>query len=87
LVLGSFVLVPYFRGKSDLLPGWNSLLLEIIKFTGLSAIEVNCVPKLAWQHLDWFQPTTANSCRARRLATSAGLFQVVNELGRVAGAV
>jgi hypothetical protein len=57
IIIGGFIAVPYFRGKSDLITGWNALLLGLINFTALGSIEVKYVPKLAWQQLDWFQPT------------------------------
>src|SRR5262245_17854479 len=55
-ILGGFILIPYLRGKSDLLTGWNAMLLGLINFTALGSIEVNYVSKFPWEHLNWFQP-------------------------------
>lgn len=57
VVLAAFILIPFLRGKSDLLTAWNMLLLGIMVFTGLGSITVKYVPLLGWKHLDWFQPT------------------------------
>ncbi len=57
LVVGLSIAIPFFRGKSDLLTAWNTLLLGVIVFAGLGSIEVNYVPALKWEHLQWFQPT------------------------------
>src|SRR3954464_10091851 len=57
IIIGGFIAIPYFRGKSDLITGWNALLLGLINFIALGSIEVKYVPKLAWEHLNWFQPT------------------------------
>src|SRR4051794_21336929 len=54
---GLFIVVPFLRGKSDLLTSWNTLLLGTAIFVGLAAIEANVVPQLPYQELNWFQPT------------------------------
>src|SRR5262245_14418964 len=56
-VMGLVILVPFLRGKSDLLTSWNTLLLGVAIFVGLAAIEANFVPKLPYDELNWFQPT------------------------------
>ncbi|MCC7476809.1 MAG: hypothetical protein IT425_15570 [Pirellulales bacterium] len=58
LIVGLFVAVPFLRGKRDLLTAWNSLLLGIVLFAGVTSIETKYVYALApWKHLGWFQPT------------------------------
>src|SRR3954469_5156347 len=56
-VTGLCIVVPFLRGKSDLLTSWNTLLLGTGIFVGLAAIEANFVPQLPYQELNWFQPT------------------------------
>src|SRR2546423_510544 len=70
VILSGFIAIPYFRGKSDLLTGWNALLLGLINFIGLGSIAVKYVPQLAWEHLNWFQPTV-KEVQWYMLATSA----------------
>jgi hypothetical protein len=57
VILSCFIAIPYFRGKSDLLTGWNGLLMGLINFIGLGSIAVKYIPGLAWRQLDWFQPS------------------------------
>lgn len=70
LVVGGFIAIPFFRGKTDLLTGWNTLLLGLILFTGLGSIEVHYVSELPWPQLQWFQPM-ASEVQWYMLATSA----------------
>src|SRR3954454_17826593 len=56
-VMGGVILVPFLRGKSDLLTSWNTMLLGIGIFVGVAAIEVKFVPRLPYEELNWFQPT------------------------------
>src|SRR5438270_13982627 len=57
VVVGLFIVVPFFRGKSDLVTAWNTLLVGIIIFIGLAAIEVKYEPNMHYEQLSWFQPT------------------------------
>src|SRR5262245_55442552 len=57
LVMLGFIVVPVWRGKSELVTGWNTLLLGILIFAGLGSIEVRFVP-LAWEFLQWVTPTS-----------------------------
>jgi hypothetical protein len=70
LIVGAFIAVPFLRRKSDLITGWNSLLLGLVLFTGLGSIEVKYVSNFAWQSLDWFQPM-AKEVQWYMLATAA----------------
>jgi hypothetical protein len=56
LIMAGFVLVPYLLGKSDLLTGWNLLLLSIAFNTGVGGLEVR-YGDWQWPNLQWFQPT------------------------------
>jgi hypothetical protein len=56
VIMGLFVVVPYLRGKSDLLTAWNVLLASIAMNTGVGCIEVRHGDWL-WDRLQWFQPT------------------------------
>jgi hypothetical protein len=51
-----FLVVPYLRGKSDVLTAWNFLLLGSIIFTGVGCFEVK-FGEFKWAQLQWFQPT------------------------------
>jgi hypothetical protein len=50
------IIVPYLRGKSDLLTGWNILLLGMAMFMGIGCLEVR-YGDWTWPQLQWFQPT------------------------------
>jgi hypothetical protein len=56
VVLALFIIVPYLRGKSDLLTCWNVLLLGFIMFTAVGALEIK-YGDWFWPTLQWFQPT------------------------------
>lgn len=56
-VVSGFVVVPFLRGKADLLTAWNTLLMGLICFAGLGSIEVKYVTELPWVQVQWFQPT------------------------------
>jgi hypothetical protein len=56
VVMAAFVIVPYLRGKSDLLTAWNVLLLSIAINTGVGCLEVR-YGDWSWPNLQWFQPT------------------------------
>ena len=57
VVMGLFVLIPYLRGKSDLLTAWNILLISIALYnTGMGCLEVR-YGEWTWPKLQWFQPT------------------------------
>ena len=57
LVVGAFIVIPFLRGKSELMSAWNMLLLGVIIFTGLGSIAVEYVPTLNWKQVEWFQPS------------------------------
>jgi len=56
VVCGLAILVPYLRGKSDLLTAWNVMLVGLAAYTGLGCIEVK-YSNWSWPGLRWFQPT------------------------------
>ncbi len=56
LVCGLFTVVPYLRGKTDLLTGWNVLLMGMGMWTGFGCLEVR-YGLWSWENLQWFQPT------------------------------
>jgi hypothetical protein len=58
IVTSGFILIPYLRGKADLISAWNFLLLGIAIFVGFGGIEAAQSP-MRFQGLDWFQPTKA----------------------------
>lgn len=76
IVAGLLIIVPFMRGKSDLLTGWNCLLLGLILFTAAGSIEVNVEPVIAWEQLEWFQPT-AKEVQWYMWATSAFIAALV----------
>ncbi|HEX3601084.1 MAG TPA: hypothetical protein VHU84_13120 [Lacipirellulaceae bacterium] len=59
VIIGLFIAIPFLRRKSDILTGWNCLLLGLIIFAGLGSIEVKYVPGFAYDQLKWFQPSAA----------------------------
>jgi hypothetical protein len=56
LITGCTVLIPFLRGKSDLINGWNILLLGIAIFVGIGSIEAAWNP-MRFAGLQWFEPT------------------------------
>jgi hypothetical protein len=56
IVAGALILVPYLKGKSDLVTGWNVLLLGLVLFVGIGCLEVK-YGSWTWPMLQWFQPT------------------------------
>ena len=50
------ILVPYLRGKSDILTAWNILWLGGAIFTGIGSLAV-AYGDFHWPELKWFQPT------------------------------
>lgn len=56
LVTGCTVLIPYLRGKSDLINGWNILLLGVAIFVGIGCFEAAWNP-MRFAGLQWFEPT------------------------------
>ncbi len=58
IVTSCFILIPYLRGKADLISGWNLLLLGIAIFVGLGGVEAANSP-MRFAGLEWFQPTKA----------------------------
>lgn len=57
VIVGLFIVVPFLRGKTDILTGWNTLLVSLITFTGLGSIQVHYVSGFSYPELDWFQPS------------------------------
>src|SRR5262245_46351195 len=58
VVTGGLILIPYMRGKADLISAWNFLLVGIAIFVGFGGIEAAKSP-MRFQGLEWFQPTKA----------------------------
>jgi hypothetical protein len=56
IVCAGLILIPYLRGKSDLLTGWNVLLLGVGMWTGFGCLDVR-YGIWYWPHLQWFQPS------------------------------
>src|SRR3990172_2682553 len=50
------ILVPYLRGKSDILTAWNILWFGLANFTGIGSLAV-AYGNFHWPELQWFQPT------------------------------
>ena len=60
LVLTAIVIiVPYMRGKSDILTAWNMLWLGGAVFTGIGSLAVH-YGNFHWPELQWFQPTRSD---------------------------
>ena len=59
LVSAGFILIPYLRGKSDLLTSWNFLLTGVALYVGIGCFEV-VFGFFEWQQLQWFQPTRSD---------------------------
>src|SRR3954451_19600421 len=59
IIVGSFIVVPFIRRKSDLPTAWNLLLLGIIAFVGLASIETKFVREINYEQLHWFQPSAS----------------------------
>src|SRR5215212_9860551 len=57
IVVGCFIIIPYLRGKSELLTAWTAVLVGLILFSGFASIEVKYVPTISWEHLKWYQPS------------------------------
>jgi hypothetical protein len=56
VVAALFVLVPYLRGKADLISGWTFFLAGVAIFIGIGSIEASVLP-MRFPGLDWFRPT------------------------------
>lgn len=54
-VIGAIVLIPFWRGRTDLLTGWNFLLIGAGMSTGVASLEVAYGP-FHWPELQWFHP-------------------------------
>lgn len=50
------IVIPYLRGKSDVLTAWNLLLLGGMMFIGIGCFEV-AFGVFHWPELQWFQPS------------------------------
>jgi hypothetical protein len=57
VLMAGLILIPYLRGKTDLVTGWNCLLVGIAIYTGLGCIAAVYL-EFFWTQLD-FNPTTA----------------------------
>ena len=57
VVMGLLILVPYLRGRSDLLSGWNFFLLGAMNFVGLAGLQAAYEPShfriLAYSNRDY----------------------------------
>src|SRR5262245_27918115 len=53
---GAMIVVPYWRGKADLISAWNFLLLGIAIFVGLQCIEAATSP-VRFHCFESFSPT------------------------------
>lgn len=58
LLTATYVLLPYIRGKSELLSGWNILMGGVGIFVGIGAIEAAVSP-MRFKGVEWFEPTVA----------------------------
>jgi hypothetical protein len=56
VVTGGFILVPFLRGKSDLISAWNIFLVGVATFIGLGCLEAASSP-IRFHGTQWFQPT------------------------------
>ncbi len=59
LIVGVLIVVPYLRGKSDILTAWNLLLLGGAMFMGVGSLAVK-YGFFHWPELQWFQPTQSD---------------------------
>jgi hypothetical protein len=53
------ILVPYLRGRSDVITAWNILWLGGALFTGVGSLAVT-YGNFHWPELQWFQPTASD---------------------------
>jgi hypothetical protein len=58
IICGLFILVPYWRGKAELISGWNFFLLGCGIFIGVGCFEAATTP-MRFPGLEWFEPTRA----------------------------
>jgi len=58
LLTGATVVVPYWRGKAELVSAWNFLLLGVAIFAGIGSFEAAINP-LRFPGVEWFNPTKA----------------------------
>ena len=73
LVLTAIVIVvPYMRGKSDILTAWNIVLLGGAMFMGVGPLAV-AYGDFHWPELQWFQPTRSE---VRKYVIGAIVFYV-----------
>jgi hypothetical protein len=56
---GLAILLPYLRGKSDILTAWNIAVLGGAMFMGVGSIAVT-YGSFHWEELQWFQPTRSD---------------------------
>jgi hypothetical protein len=56
LLAGGLIVIPYLRGKADLISAWSILLLGIGIFLGLGCFEAATIP-LRTMGLEWFAPS------------------------------
>jgi hypothetical protein len=60
--MGGLAIVPYLRGKTQLVSGWNLLLAGVALFVGIGAIEAYASP-MRFTGVQWFEPTRAEVFR------------------------
>ncbi len=70
LVLALWMLVPFWRGRSDALTAWNLILLGSIIHIGIGCMEVY-VHRMHWPELKWFD---ANAHEIRWLFLGTAVF-------------
>jgi hypothetical protein len=58
LLTGATIVVPYWRGKAELVSAWNFLLLGVAIFAGIGCYEAAINP-LRFPGVEWFNPTKA----------------------------
>jgi hypothetical protein len=58
LIAGGLIVVPYWRGKAELLSAWNILLGGVAIFVGIGSIEAATSP-MRFKGVEWFEPTRA----------------------------
>lgn len=56
VISGLLILLPYLRGKSDMITFWNLMLLGGALFMGIGSLGVK-YGRFHWKELQWFQPS------------------------------
>jgi hypothetical protein len=68
ILAGGFILVPFLRGKADLISAFNILWLGIAIFIGVGCFEAASTP-MRFPGLQWFAPTKAEVSRYMSITT------------------